>query len=42
MGNAEKIRFWKNIGKQILKLENERVKGKLFLKKELHNIKKGK
>ena len=30
MGNAEKRRFWKNRGKQILKIENEKM-GRQFI-----------
>ena len=40
MYNAEKRSLWKNRGKQILKVENEKWKEKLLIKKELHTIKK--
>ena len=39
MGNSEKISFWKNRGKQILKVENGEMEGQIIhLKKELHTI----
>ena len=41
MGNVEKICFWKNRGRKILEVENEKTEIHIIhLKKKLHTIKK--
>ena len=39
MGNSEKIIFWNNREKQILKVESEKMERQIVhLKKELHTV----